>query len=121
MPTRDVLRDHLLALLRGGHMPFDEAVADFPLAAINRRPPQVPYTSWHLLEHLRITQWDIVEFIRHPAHVSPPWPDGYWPARAAQADAGPGATRGRRDPVAPPVAATATSRACPPTGAHGTR
>jgi hypothetical protein len=89
MSTDHVVRAQLLALLRGGqaYMPFDQAVADFPLAQINRYPPHVPYTPWQLLEHLRIAQWDILEFIRNPAHISPPWPAGYWPARDAQADA----------------------------------
>ncbi len=81
------LRKQLIALLRGGnaHIPYQDAVADFPAQAINRFPPQVPYTPWHLLEHLRIAQWDILEFIRNPKHVSPPWPEGYWPARDTQA------------------------------------
>ncbi len=83
-----VVREHLLYLLRGGgaHMSFDDVVADFPLALLNARPPHVPYTPWHLVEHLRIAQWDILEFVRNPHHVSPPWPDGYWPGRDAQAD-----------------------------------
>lgn len=84
----DLLREQLLALLRGGnaHLPFEEAVADFPMGAINTRPPNVPYTPWHLLEHLRLTQWDIVEFIRNPKHISPEWPKGYWPAPSARTD-----------------------------------
>jgi hypothetical protein len=83
------VRKQLLVLLRGGnaHMSFEQAVADFPPEQINRKPPNVPYTPWHLLEHIRITQWDIVEFIRNPDHVSPEWPVGYWPARDARADA----------------------------------
>ena len=67
-------------------MPFDEAVASFPQEHINTFPTQVSYTPWHLLEHLRITQWDILEFIRNPQHVSPSWPSGYWPAPDATAD-----------------------------------
>lgn len=83
------LRDQLLALLRGGnaHLGFDQAVADFPEAAMNQTPPHVPYTPWHLLEHLRIAQWDILEFMRNPDHVSPEWPTGYWPDRDATTDA----------------------------------
>lgn len=82
------VRDQLLALLQGGdaHMTFDEAVANFPRDRVNTRLPHVPYTLWHLLEHLRIAQWDILEFIRNPRYVSPPWPEGYWPAIEAQAD-----------------------------------
>ena len=82
------MRETLLNLLRGkgAHMTFDEAVADMPIEAINTRPPNVPYTIWHLVEHIRIAQWDILEFVRDPDHVSPDWPDGYWPARNATAD-----------------------------------
>ncbi len=89
MNTDHVVREQLAALLRGGqaYMPLDQAVVDFPMDQINRRPPNVPYTFWHLLEHLRIAQWDILEFIRNLAHVSPPWPNGYWPPRDADADA----------------------------------
>jgi DinB family protein len=89
MRLDDVVREQLLALLRGGnaHMPFEEAVAGFPLERINDPPPNVPYTPWHLLEHLRIAQWDILEFIRNPAHVSPPWPEGYWSPPSARAHA----------------------------------
>jgi hypothetical protein len=88
MQADQLMRDQLLALLRGGqaHMEFDHAVAGFPPEYMNRTPPNVPYTPWHLLEHLRLTQWDILEFIRNPDHVSPDWPAGYWPAPQAQAD-----------------------------------
>ncbi len=81
----DALREQALALIdgRGAHMPYDDAVADFPAEAINRRPPNVAYTPWHLLEHLRLTQRDILDYIRNPAHQSPPWPAGYWPAADA--------------------------------------
>jgi hypothetical protein len=67
-------------------MHFDRAVSDFPADAFNRLPPNVSYTPWHLLEHLRITQMDILEFIRDPKYVSPSWPAGYWPAKGAQAN-----------------------------------
>jgi len=82
MKADQVLRDQLLALLKGGnaHMPFDRAVSGFPLEEINRRLPNATYTVWHLLEHLRIVQWDILEFVRDPNHVSPDFPAGYWPA-----------------------------------------
>lgn len=89
MNADQVLREQLLAQLREGHahMSFDEAIADFPHNHMNTHPPHVPYTPWHLLEHLRITQWDILEFIRNPAHVLPAWPEGYWPAQDQQTDA----------------------------------
>ena len=89
MKSDDIVREQLLALLRGGHahMSFDQAANDFPLAYVNTRPPDTPYTLWHLLEHMRLAQWDILEFIRNPDHVSPEWPAGYWPDPQAEADA----------------------------------
>src|SRR5512135_1892021 len=89
MNSDQTVRDELLFLLRGGHahMPFEAAVADFPHDHFNTCPPNVPYTPWHLLEHLRITQADILEFIRNPNYVYLNWPEDYWPAAASQADA----------------------------------
>ena len=83
-----IQREQLQALLHEGnaHMSFSEAVAQFPGEYMNVMPPNVDYTPWQLLEHLRITQWDILEFIRNPQHVSPEWPEGYWPAQDAKAD-----------------------------------
>jgi hypothetical protein len=88
MSNDQVVREQLLFLLGGGnaHMSFDQAVADFPMEAINSRAPNVDYSPWHLLEHIRIAQWDILEFSRDPRHVSPEWPEGYWPAPQTQAD-----------------------------------
>lgn len=87
MEATDVLRPQLLELIdgRGAHMPFDDAVKDFPESAINLRPPNVPYTLWHLLEHIRRAQWDILDYIRNRAYLAPNWPDEYWPARDATA------------------------------------
>lgn len=87
MRTIDPMRQELLEIIdgRGAHMPFDEAVKDFPEEAINQRPPNVPYTPWHLLEHIRIAQWDILDYIRNRAYLSPDWPEEYWPAHEATA------------------------------------
>ena len=83
------LRKQLVQLLRGtqAHMGFDDALAGFPAWAINARGPNVAYTPWHLVEHLRITQWDMLRYIEDPTgHVSPDWPVGYWPDPAAETD-----------------------------------
>jgi hypothetical protein len=84
------LRDHLLSLLRGGnaHISFDDFVADFPVEDCGRKIEGLPYTPWQVLEHLRIAQWDILEFCRASNHVSPKWPAGYWPkpGRLGKAD-----------------------------------
>jgi hypothetical protein len=79
--NEEILRKELLALLEGGnaHMGFAEVVADFPMEHINARPPNCPYSFWHFVEHIRIAQWDILEFVVNPAHRSPPWPAGYRP------------------------------------------
>jgi hypothetical protein len=75
------LREHVLYVLRGGgaHIKFEEAIDGFPAEFFNARAGGVPYTPWQLLEHMRIAQWDILEFSRSAAHVSPKWPEGYWP------------------------------------------
>ncbi len=87
MTPEERLRTELRALLAGrnAHMTLEEAVADFPAEAINRRPPNTPYTYWHLLEHLRIAQEDILDFIVNPQYEERPWPAGYWPDPAAEA------------------------------------
>lgn len=84
-----LLRDQLQQLLdgRNAHMTFETAVADFPLELINSRPPNVPYSFWHLIEHLRIAQWDILDFIQNPNYTALDWPTGYWPDPAAEATA----------------------------------
>ncbi|PYS80532.1 MAG: ABC transporter [Acidobacteria bacterium] len=81
------LREHLLDLLRGGgaHIHFDEALKDFPAELINRKAEGTAYTPWQLLEHMRIAQWDILEFTRSASHVSPEWPEGYWPDKSIAA------------------------------------
>jgi hypothetical protein len=88
--TTTALREHLLYLLRGGgaHLSFDKAVADLPADLRGAKPPGQPHTPWRLLEHLRIAQWDILEFSRNPRHKSPEFPAGYWPAGDAPPDAG---------------------------------
>jgi hypothetical protein len=88
MSSDQVVREQLLALLIGGnaHMTFEQAVADFPAEHFNTKPINVTYTPWHILEHLRIAQWDILEFIHNPDHVSPQWPVGYWPHPDESAD-----------------------------------
>lgn len=83
-----VLRKELLALLdsTNAHMGFADAVAEFPMDRINAKPANCPYSFWHLVEHIRITQWDIVEFIVDPKHKSPRWPEGYRPRPDAKTD-----------------------------------
>jgi hypothetical protein len=83
------LREHVLYLLRGGgaHLDFEKAVAGLPPELRGVRPAGVPHSPWRLLEHLRLAQWDILEFSRNPRHVSPPFPEGYWPQGDAPPDA----------------------------------
>ena len=88
MTVTDALRTQLLELIdgRGAHMPFDEAVRAFPEDAIDRRAPNVPFTPWHLLEHIRTAQWDILDYIQNPDYAWPDWPADYWPAPDSTAD-----------------------------------
>lgn len=83
----DALRHQLAQLLDGvgAHMPFEEAVADFPDDAMNLYAPNCDYTPWHLVEHLRLTQADILDYVVNPDYVEIEWPADYWPARDALA------------------------------------
>ncbi len=85
--THDPVRQQLVRLLDGvdAHMPFEAAVEDFPDEAMNERPPNIGYTPWHLIEHLRLTQWDILEYVTNPDYVERAWPREYWPERSATA------------------------------------
>ena len=82
MSNDSALREDVLLLLRGGraHVEFEKAVANLPEDLRGKKPRGVPYSPWQQLEHMRICQWDILEYIRNPQHVSPEWPEGYWPA-----------------------------------------
>ncbi|HEY3276268.1 MAG TPA: DinB family protein [Syntrophorhabdaceae bacterium] len=89
MDQDDVIRKELAILIKGGnaHMSFEEAVADFPLEKINTPVTNSNYLVWHMLEHMRITQSDILQFVIDPKHVSPEFPEGYWPKPEAKATA----------------------------------
>jgi DinB superfamily len=75
------LRKHLVDLLKGGsaHVQFMDALEEFPPNKRGTFAPGLPHTGWQLLEHARIAQWDILEFSRNAKHVSPGFPEGYWP------------------------------------------
>jgi hypothetical protein len=75
------LREHLVYLLKGGgaHVHFMDALEGFPAQMRGTYVKGLPHTGWQLLEHARLAQWDILEFSRNPKHVSPEFPEGYWP------------------------------------------
>jgi hypothetical protein len=83
------LREHLVNLLsgRGAHVDWKDSFSGIPPKLKGVRPSELPYSLWELLEHLRVAQWDILEFSRDPKHVSPDWPAGYWPATEAPPNA----------------------------------
>ena len=82
------LREHLVNLLTlaQAHATFDQAVKGLPAELRGKAPKGAEHTPWQLLEHLRIAQWDILEFSRNPKHESPKWPEGYWPQEKAPLD-----------------------------------
>ncbi len=83
-----VLRSELSKFIERGsaHAGFDEAVANFPPDLRGHKPDGAPHSAWELLEHLRIAQWDMLEFSRDTSHKSPEWPAGYWPKTPAPPD-----------------------------------
>ena len=82
------LREQLVALLKGGgaHVHFMDAVESFPEGKRGTYAQGLAHTGWQLLHHVRIAQWDILEFSRNGAHVSPEFPEGYWPKTPAPAN-----------------------------------
>jgi hypothetical protein len=77
----DPLREHLVKLLRGGaaHVDFDSAIKGLPAALRGKRPKGAPHSPWEIIEHLRIANWDILDFSRNKDYVALKWPDDYWP------------------------------------------
>jgi len=80
-----LLREQLVNLLsgRGAHVDWKGSFKGVAPKLRGVRPAGLPYSLWELLEHMRIAQWDILEFSRGAKHVSPNWPAGYWPAAQA--------------------------------------
>jgi hypothetical protein len=83
-----LLREHLVSLFKEehAHINFSSAVRDFPFELLGKRVPNLPHTAWHIVYHMHIALWDILEFVRNPAHVSPEYPKGYWPKEDAPRD-----------------------------------
>src|SRR5579872_2124724 len=83
-----LLREHVTYLLEdgGAHAKFDDVIAGMPAVLRGKKPADYPHSFWMLLEHMRLAQWDILEFSRDGKHVSPAWPEGYWPNSEAPAN-----------------------------------
>ena len=81
---KDIIKG-LEELLRKGnaHVSLDDATQDIPFEMLGKVPENLPYSIWQLTEHIRIAQWDILEFCKNEKHVSPKWPDEYWPKEKA--------------------------------------
>jgi hypothetical protein len=85
----NAFRKELITLLTEdhAHAGFDVAVKDFPAGSRGERPHGLPHSAWQLVEHLRIAQWDIVEYALNARHKSPEFPEGYWPKAPEPPDA----------------------------------
>lgn len=85
MQKKDTLIEELIFLIEKGnaHVSFDKAIAGIPPGLRGAVPDKLPYSIWQLAEHIRITQWDILEFCLSEQHESPQWPEGYWPGHKA--------------------------------------
>jgi len=87
--TLNAFRKELLSHFteENAHAGFDAAVKGFPTNLRGARPNDLPHSAWQLIEHLRIAQWDIIEYALNPKHKSPDFPDGYWPKSPEPPDA----------------------------------
>jgi uncharacterized damage-inducible protein DinB len=83
--TSRVIREHLTRLLswEDAHTSFDSAVSALPESLRGIQPAGLPYSPWQLVEHLRSTQHDILDFCTNPKYTELSWPDDYWPRFAA--------------------------------------
>jgi hypothetical protein len=81
----NVLVKELTSLLLGGssHADLKKALKGLPASLRGEKPDKLPYSIWQLVEHIRIAQWDMLNFCLDPNHKSPKWPDEYWPKEAA--------------------------------------
>src|ERR1700756_1301289 len=88
MDQHNILIDELISLLEGGnaHASFEDALDGLPKELRGKKVDKLPYTIWQLVEHIRIAQWDMMEFSKHEKHISPRWPEGYWVKDAAPDD-----------------------------------
>ena len=81
----NVLKAEIAEVLRtsGAHADFEKAIKGFPLEDAGRRPKGVPWSAWQLLEHMRFTQADILEYVTTPDYAEKKWPEDYWPKSPA--------------------------------------
>lgn len=81
MDKEEIVRKRLIELLEGGnaHMTYGDAIQNFPMSKINDKFQNGTYSAWALLEHIGITQWDILDFIRNKNYKYMEWPKDYWP------------------------------------------
>jgi hypothetical protein len=86
--TDAAVRKHVVELLTLGHAhaTFDQAVKDLPVELRGKAPKGAEHSPWQLLEHLRLAQWDILDFSRNAKYQALKWPDDYWPKEKAPAD-----------------------------------
>lgn len=85
--SHEILIENLTDLLNTGnaHVSLEEVLDDLNFNLLGKRPHDLPYSIWQLTEHIRITQWDLLEFSRDKNHQSPEWPEGYWPTETEPA------------------------------------
>jgi hypothetical protein len=88
MDSHKILIAEILKLISGGgaHATLDEALEGLPAGLRGAKPDKLPYSIWQLVEHIRIAQWDMLEFSKDEEHQSPNWPDDYWVKETAPKD-----------------------------------
>lgn len=62
------------------HLSFQNATSDLEFTDVGKKAENMPYTIWELVEHIRITQKDIVDFCIGEGYEPLKWPEDYWPA-----------------------------------------
>src|SRR5690606_18672926 len=74
------LREQLVRQIRGGNAfkKIESILEEVDYNQLGKQFAGLPYTFWQQLEHLRITQWDILEFCTNHNYEPLDWPKDYW-------------------------------------------
>jgi hypothetical protein len=88
MDSHEILIREIIKFLQdgGAHASLDDALSGLPAALRGKKPDNLPYSIWQLVEHIRIAQWDMLEFCKDANHKSLKWPEEYWPKETSPAN-----------------------------------
>jgi len=67
------------------HANLDSSIKGLSPDLRGTRPANFPHSVWELVDHIRRTQFDLLDFCRNANYKEIKWPDDYWPGTPAPA------------------------------------